>query len=80
MGLGMAVAGARKIAVIGAAVAMALAGPAAAQSSKGNPANGAALFKQRCAVCHSVAMPPVPGVAPNLAGVVGRKAGSTDFK
>jgi cytochrome c len=36
---------------------------------------GAALFQQRCAVCHSV----VAGqnkIGPHLAGVIGRKAGS----
>ncbi|MBB4291501.1 cytochrome c [Rhizobium leguminosarum] len=43
-------------------------------------ASGEKLFKQRCGTCHSV----VPGkespTGPNLLGVVGRAAGSTDFK
>jgi cytochrome c len=37
---------------------------------------GAALFKQRCGVCHSVSDPPSPGVGPNLRTVVGRPAAS----
>ena len=41
----------------------------------GDPAAGEALFKQKCAICHS----PVQGtnkIGPSLYGVVGRKAGS----
>ncbi len=41
--------------------------------------DGATLFRQRCAGCHTV----VPGaravIAPNLSGLVGRKAASTSF-
>lgn len=41
--------------------------------------NGEMLFRQRCSMCHSaVASRHVP-LGPNLAGVVGRKAGSTNF-
>jgi cytochrome c len=36
---------------------------------------GDVLFKQRCAMCHSVAKGKTSGVGPNLAGVVGRKSG-----
>jgi cytochrome c len=58
---------------------LALAGAAQAQS-KGDAAKGETLFKQRCSACHSIATPPPKGPAPNLRGVVGRKAGTADFK
>jgi cytochrome c len=41
--------------------------------------DGSALFRQRCGSCHSVAPSQRAVLAPNLAGVVGRKAGSTSF-
>ncbi len=41
--------------------------------------DGAALFRQRCAGCHSVAPGAGAMVGPNLAGVVGRKAASAKF-
>ena len=50
-----------------AAVLLALAGPAMAA------ADGASLFQDRCAMCHS-GDPMAQG--PTLAGVVGRKAGT----
>ena len=53
----------------------ALAGPAAAQA-----ADGAQLFKQRCQVCHQGKAGGPAVLGPNLAGVVGRKAGSTAFR
>lgn len=41
--------------------------------------NGETLFNQRCKACHSaVASKPSP-LGPNLAGVVGRQAGSLTF-
>lgn len=44
-----------------------------------NAPNGELLFRQRCSMCHSaVATRQVP-LGPNLAGVVGRKAGATGF-
>lgn len=46
-----------------------VAAPAAAKS-------GDKLFKQKCASCHSMDK---HGVGPMLKGVIGRKAGSTDF-
>jgi cytochrome c len=55
------------------------AGVAEAQG-KGDAAKGETLFKQRCSACHSIATPPPPGPAPNLRGVVGRKAGAANFK
>jgi cytochrome c len=41
--------------------------------------DGGALFRQRCQGCHSVTPGQTSPLAPNLAGVVGRKAGSTGF-
>ena len=38
--------------------------------------DGGTLFKQRCGSCHSG---PTSPIAPNLAGVVGRRAASTSF-
>jgi cytochrome c len=43
------------------------------------PAAGEVLFRQRCAMCHAVLPGKVSSLAPNLAGVVGRKAASTAF-
>ncbi|MFM6932674.1 MAG: c-type cytochrome [Novosphingobium sp.] len=67
----------RFFAVSLALLAGAAALPAAAQA--GDP--GEAAFNMRCKACHTVA----PGgastaLAPNLRGVVGRKAGSGTFK
>lgn len=50
-------------------------GPALAQ----NAAAGGTLFKQRCQMCHVAEKAKVPTMAPNLFGVVGRKAGSSAF-
>ncbi|MFW2851937.1 c-type cytochrome [Sphingomonas sp. TX0543] len=51
---------------------LAAASPAIAQS-------GADLFKQRCQVCHVAKAGARPTIGPNLAGVMGRKAGSTAY-
>ncbi len=56
------------------AAATALAGAAGAAQAQ-EAAKGLAIFKQQCTICHS-ADPGVEGAAPNLRGVVGRKAGS----
>ena len=57
-----------------------LAGMAAALPAQNTPApDGAALFRQRCSSCHSVTPGARAVLGPNLAGVVGRKAGSTAF-
>ncbi|EIZ79728.1 cytochrome C class I [Novosphingobium sp. Rr 2-17] len=54
---------------------------ASASHAQAAPAGGAAAgektFKQRCAVCHTVAPGAKAGVGPNLRGVVGRKAGTS---
>ena len=41
--------------------------------------DGGALFRQRCQSCHSVTPGKTTPLAPNLAGVVGRKAAETAF-
>lgn len=49
--------------------------PALAQDA----AAGAVVFKQRCQTCHTVTPGQRHGVGPNLAGLAGRPAASTDF-
>lgn len=62
--------------VAGLVASASLAPSAMAQST----VSGDLYFHQRCQACHSVAPDGKPGaVAPNLRGVVGRKAGSTAF-
>lgn len=48
---------------------------AAAGASTGDVSHGATVFA-RCAACHSISKTSIGGIGPNLAGVVGRKAGS----
>lgn len=52
---------------------LAIAGPATAQQ------DGGAIFRQRCQMCHVTTPGQRAGLGPNLAGVGGRKAASTDF-
>lgn len=52
---------------------------AANASDNADPARGATLFGQQCQLCHTIAPGAGGGQGPNLAGVVGRKAGSTRF-
>lgn len=61
-------------AMIGAAALIPALTPVAAAGP-----DGAALFRQRCASCHSVAPGAKSPLGPNLSGVVGRKAASTQF-
>jgi len=42
--------------------------------------DGATIFRQRCQSCHVVGTARPTTLGPSLAGVVGRKAASTDFK
>ena len=57
-------------------LAAALGGPALAQPA-GDPADGADVYQDRCNFCHVLGG---KGQGPNLAGVVGRKAGAVpDF-
>jgi cytochrome c len=68
----------------GAAVALAAlavsTGAAAAPSTGASAIDGGALFKQRCQGCHVATPGQPPVVAPNLAGVVGRKAAATGYQ
>jgi cytochrome c len=54
---------------------LAIAAPAFGQSAS----SGATLFKQRCQMCHTVAPGGAHCIGPNLSGVAGRKAASTQF-
>jgi cytochrome c len=65
--------------LISAIVLAAAAAPGisfAQAATTGDVTKGTALFKSRCAVCHSVDAAKPKVTAPTLAGVVGRKAGS----
>ncbi len=61
---------------LGCAPALAM-GPA--DAAEGSAAHGAMLFGQQCQLCHSVEAGGGGGQGPNLAGVVGRSAGSAQF-
>jgi glucose/arabinose dehydrogenase len=52
------------------------AGFATACTSKDEVTRGAAIFRERCAVCHASASAESGGQGPGLANVVGRKAGT----
>ncbi|PTQ11887.1 hypothetical protein CLG96_07770 [Sphingomonas oleivorans] len=54
----------------------ALAVPFPASVAIGQASDGATLFKRQCGVCHSKTVGARSGMGPNLAGVVGRNAGS----
>jgi cytochrome c len=41
---------------------------------------GASLYKQRCQSCHAVGPGAASPMGPNLAGVIGRKAGAADYR
>ena len=58
----------------GALAALALLPAAAPQSGTGD-----AVFRQRCQSCHAAGSAPSP-LGPSLTGVIGRKAGATDFR
>ncbi len=61
---------------LAAAVAFATAGGPALAA--GDAAAGEQVFKKVCTTCHSIE-PGVNKTGPSLAGVYGRKAGSSDF-
>jgi len=52
--------------------------PAVAPAAAAGP-DGAALFRQRCASCHSVTPGAKSPLGPNLSGVVGRNAAAAQF-
>lgn len=57
------------------AAVLAMVAPASAYAADA----GETLFKQRCAMCHKVSPDKVAGIGPNVRGVVGRPAASTEF-
>lgn len=63
--------------VLAATMSIGLLG--AASPALAQQADGSALFRQRCQMCHVTTPGQKATMGPNLAGVVGRKAGSTDF-
>lgn len=69
-----------KAGLIGLSLALApLAANAA--SAPADATRGAALFKQRCGICHSTVVDTGPRPAPSMKGIVGRKAGTVaNFK
>ena len=71
----VAVSGAAAIVCAGALLVAATPAPVANVA-----VDGGALFKQRCQGCHSVTAGAAAVVAPNLAGVVGRKAAATPYR
>ena len=67
--------------VLAAGIALAGIAPAgvAAAAPGGYAAAGASLFEQRCKVCHVTGEGQKGVLAPNLRGLVGRRAASTAF-
>src|SRR5262245_56466942 len=53
--------------------------PLVAVAAQPSVSHGATLFQQQCSLCHTVEPGAGGGQGPNLRGVVGRKAASTDF-
>ena len=64
---------------VGRIAAMLLASCCLGGAAPADAGRGAALFAQQCQLCHAVAANAGGGQGPNLAGVVGRRAGSTRF-
>lgn len=69
----VAVAGVTSLAVAGSSL---IATPAKAQAAAPAADRGATLFRQRCAVCHTVTAGARSTQGPNLNGVVGRRSAS----
>jgi cytochrome c len=49
-----------------------------ASAQSGNEARGERLFNQQCKACHTLDKDGARSVGPNLHGLIGRKAGSTE--
>lgn len=60
-------------------LAAALIAGAAMPATAADIATGSTLFHQRCMMCHVIGPDEAPTMAPNLFGVVGRPAASTQF-
>ena len=67
------------LAVLPAAALVAVVPIAAPASGQAAP-DGKAVFDARCKSCHSLDPKQRAVLGPNLQGVIGRKAGSTDFR
>lgn len=63
----------QRISIAGVALAVGLTMAQAAAAQAGDAAKGKEAFEDRCSMCHQ---PGGGGMGPNLAGVVGRKAGT----
>lgn len=74
-----------KITLVGSLFVAGLLAPTAlppialAADAPGNAAAGEATFKARCLACHVIGAGQPGQIAPNLRGVVGRKAASTSY-
>lgn len=69
----------KRLFMVPAALGMAALGIGFTQQEAVGAPSGDQLFRQRCAMCHSVDPARTLPLGPNLAKVVGRKAGSTTF-
>lgn len=69
----------KRMFLIPALLGMATFGVTLTQQQAVGAPSGDLLFRQRCAMCHSVDKARTTPLGPNLAGVVGRKAGATTF-
>jgi cytochrome c len=65
---------------LGFCSAIAIAGAASAQMTlpAAKPPDGAALFKQQCATCHTTSSSEAPRQGPSLNRIVGRQAGKLE--
>lgn len=67
----------RRFGIVLAALAGVLAWTSTVSAQAADTAHsGDVLFRQKCAMCHSVTPGGRSGIGPNLADIVGRKAGS----
>lgn len=69
----------KRLFMVPAALGVAALGFGLTQQHAVGAPSGDQLFRQRCAMCHSVDRARNTPLGPNLAGVVGRKAGATSF-
>ena len=66
-------------AILSLAAFSAISASAGAGFAQTTPVKGDVVFKQKCAMCHSVVKGKAGGVGPNLFGVAGRKAAMGSF-
>lgn len=69
----------KTVRILALGLAMGMMATSAPSMAAGDTAAGEKVYKKRCKACHSVAEGKNK-VGPSLFGVVGRQAGSTDFK